>query len=148
MHELQKHIYQELTASHSLREIWFKRGCSTWRSRRRISGISVHNSGGYPTARNYLVVVDLSDGFQNARSTPVHIPKAGLAKHAASPGKVIVTRIEAVSPSKVRLYVPEETYGVKSIDVDIPGPISKKDVYVEPSDRLKQPEPVLLQKQS
>jgi len=74
----------------------------------------------FPRSHDYLVVVDLSDGFAKARYRTVDIPKDQLQRPGQNPHFVQVNDAEAVSGNKVRLYVPQTEYGVGSILVDIP----------------------------
>lgn len=84
---------------------------------------------GKSTSSNWLVIIDLSRGSGSVESKKVDIPKDQLHvdvewlkdhRRPYNPDLVVVTRIEEVSPTQVRLHVPAGKYGVSSIVVDIP----------------------------
>ncbi len=69
---------------------------------------------------DYLVVVDLSRGIENAAIQTIDIPKDQLKRSGANPNYIQVAAMQAVSTDMVRLLVPEAEYGVSSITVAIP----------------------------
>jgi hypothetical protein len=97
-------------------------------SSERLAFIASEGTDG-ADATDWLVIVDLSEGPVRAKSKNVGIPKDKLHvdvewlkehRRTYNPNSVKVTRIESVSSTQVRLYVPENIYGVSSIVVDIP----------------------------
>jgi hypothetical protein len=67
---------------------------------------------------NYIVVVDLSRGPTAPSIRTVEIPRFNLRRVGENPQLVRVQKLEAVSPTAVRIYVPAEEYGVSSFVVD------------------------------
>lgn len=73
------------------------------------------------TSRNWIMVVDLSHGFENPRTKAVDIPTGEFRKNEGYSSRMVeITKMEIVSASAVRLYVPESKYGVSSIVVNVP----------------------------
>ena len=73
--------------------------------------------------RDYLVEVDLSHGLENPLSRVIEIPKEKL-RRAGTGSSVDMTsaeRIEAVSPTSVRLVFPAGKWAVDSLVLEVPG---------------------------
>jgi hypothetical protein len=70
--------------------------------------------------RDYLVVVDFSEGIEKLKYQTVDIPKNELKIPGPSNSFVVVNSVESLGNGMVRLHVPESDYGVPSIVVQIP----------------------------
>jgi hypothetical protein len=73
-----------------------------------------------PNLLNYLVVVDLSEGVLKPRIHQVDIPHDKIKHESGRANYIEITRMEAISANAVRLYIPEDKYGVSSFIVNIP----------------------------
>ena len=81
--------------------------------------VFVASEGTFPDKYNYLIAVDLSAGADHPMPRKIDIPKGRVRKPDRFPNFTTVIRVEAVSPTAVRIYVPESDYGRGSIVVDI-----------------------------
>jgi hypothetical protein len=82
--------------------------------------IFVASEGTFPDKYNYLIAVDLSAGIDKPTSRKIDIPKDRFKRPDRLPNFTTVTRLQAVSATAVRLYVPESDYATDSIVVDVP----------------------------
>src|SRR5579883_1095972 len=73
----------------------------------------------FPDKHNYLVAVDLSNGLSRTTVRQIVIPAYRLPRMGRFPNFTVITKLEAASPTSVRLRVPEGDYGVGSLNVDI-----------------------------
>ena len=80
------------------------------------------NGQEFSSLRDYLAVVDLSKGLGEPVITTLDIPKDQLKRTGENPRFVKVTGIEIAPEKSVRIFVPEQEYGVGSIIVALPIP--------------------------
>jgi len=72
--------------------------------------------------RDYLVAVDLSRGLDNPPNRMIDIPKEKLRRGGTGPSveMTVGAKMEAVSPTAVRLVYPAGKYAVDSVVVEVP----------------------------
>jgi hypothetical protein len=74
----------------------------------------------FTSSRDFLVVVDLSQGVRNPLIETVTIPTDQLPRPGENPRFVQIANIQAAGEETVKLLLPEREYGVSSILVRLP----------------------------
>ena len=75
----------------------------------------------------WLEVIDLPQGTTKSKSKRIEIPRGQLQRDPVwlknhpniNPRRVEISKIEAISPTQVRLHVPVEVYGIDHLDMQI-----------------------------
>lgn len=71
---------------------------------------------------DHLAIVNLTKGLGAPISTSMRIPEEQLKIKPKKPGFIRVSSLELETPTKLRVSVPKDEYGVGNMEVRLPDP--------------------------